>query len=291
MKHFLLMCFFFCFIYDVSGNRLTPEQKIPANDSLLRSDSISSEPLSDSLHALYERDSLQRNYSIILYHLRSENERLQLSLIRNRRIIAALFVVLLILCLFIIMLVSRKTLFSSFPHYRQKKGYQPGIVCLRMMYKYFYRKRISYKSILKNASLEQSPDFLSIEDLAVISDSLGFDVRVVKISLGELYQDPDLPLILYMPNHMSVLYAIKRDMFYLSDPYYGYLKLNPFYFAASWFIDDNNMKGIAIQLYPLKNVKSSINRRLNLEKFTRLKSWNRQNWKNYGCKLTMQKSG
>ncbi len=136
--------------------------------------------------------------------------------------------------------------------------------------------------------MEQSPDFLSIEDLAAISDSFGFDIRVVKISLGELYQNPDLPLMLYLPNHMSVLFAIKNDMFYLSDPYYGYLKLNPFYFASSWFIDDKNMKGIAIQLYPLKNVKSSINRRLNLEKFTRLKSWSRQNWKNFGCKLTMQ---
>jgi hypothetical protein len=291
MKLCLFVLFFFCFVYNVSGNRQTPEQKIPATDSLLTGDSASSEQLSDSLHALYERDSLQRNYSIILYHLRSENERLQISLIRNRHIIAALFVFLLILFLFIIMLISRKTLLSSFPHYRQKKGYQPGIVCLQMMYKYFYRRRISYKSIIKNAPLEQSPDFMSIEDLAVISDSLGFNIRVVKISLGELYRDPELPLILYMPNHMSVLYSIKNDLFYLSDPYYGYLKLNPLYFAASWFIDDKNMKGIAIQLYPLKKVKNSINRRLNLEKFTRLTSWNRQYWKNIGCKLTLQESG
>lgn len=291
MKHFVLICFLPFFFIHVSGNDKISVHWVSSDDSLSLHDTVSMSQLPDSLHALYVKDSLQRNYSIILYRLRLENERLQLSLIRSRRIITALFVILLILCLSVIILVSRKTLFGSFPHYRQKKGYQPGIVCLQMMHKYFYRKRISYRSIIKNSPLEQSPDYMSVEDLAVISDSLGFDVRVIKISLGELYRDPDLPLVLYMQNHMSVLYAIKNDVFYLSDPYYGYLKLHPFYFAASWFIDDKNMKGIAIQLYPLKNVRSSINRRLNLEKFTRLKSWNRQNWKNLGCKLNMQDSG
>lgn len=86
---------------------------------------------------------------------------------------------------------------------------------------------------------------------------------------------------------MSVLYAIKNDLFYLSDPYYGHVKLNMFYFATSWFTDTKNLKGIAIQLYPLKNVRNAMNRKLDLEKFTRLKSWDRKNWKNYGCELDL----
>ena len=228
---------------------------------------------------------------MILFHLRSENEQLELSLIQSRRMIAVLIILLLILFLFFILLISRKTLFSSFPHFKQKRGYQPGIVCLQMMHKYYYRKRISYKSIIKNTPLDQNQNFLTIENLVAISDSLGFDMKVVKADLSELYNNLDLPLILYMPNHMSVIYVIKNDMFYLSDPYYGYLKLNPFYFAASWFVDDKNLKGIAIQLFPLKKVKNSVNRRLNLEKFSRLKAWDRKNWKNYGCELEMEKSG
>ena len=233
------------------------------------------------------KDSLQKNYAVLLFHLRSENEQLELSLIRSRRIIAVLIIFLLILLLVFIVMIYRKTLFSSFPHFRQKKGYQPGIVCLQMMHKYYYRKRITYKGIVKNSPLERNQNLVTIEDLATISDSLGFDMKVVKTDLGGLYHELDLPLILYMPNHMSVIYSIKNDKFCLSDPYYGYVKLNPFYFAASWFVDDKNLKGIAIQLFPLRKVKNAVNRRLDLEKFSRLKSWDRKNWKSYGCELDM----
>ena len=291
MKYFVILCFFFCVIHNVIGNIRIPEQNVSPDDSLAIADTTSPEVSGDSLQALYLKDSLQKNYSVLLFHLRSENEQLELSLIQSRRIIAILFVLLLVLCLVFIIMISKKTLFISFPHFRQKKGYQPGIVCLQMIHKYYYRKKISYKSVIKNSPLEQNQNLLTIEDLAAISDSLGFDIRVVKTDLSELYNELDLPLILYMPNHMSVIYAIKNDMFYLSDPYYGYLKLNPFYFAASWFVDDKNLKGLAIQLFPLKKVKNAVNRRLNLEKFSRLKSWDRKNWKNYGCELEMDESG
>jgi len=287
MKHFVIICLFLFVILYVNGNYNNPEQNISTGDSLIIPDTASINESSDSLLALHEKDSLQRTYSIILYRLRSENEQLGHSLINSRRIIAALFVLLLILCLVIIRLISKRMLFSSFPHFRQKKGYQPGIVCLQMMHKYFYGKRISYKSIIRNSPLEQNPNSLTIEDIAVLSDSIGFDMKVVKADLSELYNELDVPLMLYMPNHMSVLYAIRNDLFYLSDPFYGYLKLNPFYFAASWFVDDKNLKGIAIQLYPLKKVKNVISNKLNLEKFSRLKSWDRKNWKNYGCKLDL----
>jgi hypothetical protein len=290
MKYFVILWFFYLVVYHVSGNEKIPEQNVITGDSLTAFDTTSRDVSIDSVRALYIRDSLQKNYSVILYHLRSENEQLEFSLIKSRRTIAVLFVLLLILCLLLILLISGKTLFSSFPHFKQKRGYQPAIVCLQMIYKYYYRKKISYKSVIKNTPLDQNQNFLSIEDLAAISDSLGFNMKVLKADLGELYNELDLPLMLYMPNHMSVIYAIKNDMFYLSDPYYGYLKLNPFYFATSWFVDDKNLKGIAIQLFPLKKVKNSVNRRLNLEKFSRLKSWDRKNWKNYGCELEIDKS-
>ena len=290
MKHFVIICLFLFVILYVNGNYNNPVQNISSGDSLIIPDTASLNASSDSLPALNGKDSLQRTYSIILYHLRSENEQLENTLVKSRRIIAVLFVLLLILCLVINRLISKKTLFSSFPHFRQKKGYQPGIVCLQMMHKHFYRKRISYKSIIRNSPLEQNPNSLTIENIAVLSDSIGFDMKVVKADLGELYNELDVPLMLYMPNHMSVLYAIKNDMFYLSDPFYGYVKLNPFYFAASWFVDDKNLKGIAIQLYPLKKVKNVISNKLNLEKFSRLKSWDRKNWKSYGCELIIDKS-
>lgn len=291
MKYFVILSFLFCVIHHVIGNNKIQEQNVFPVDSLTIIDTTLQKVSGDSLQVHYLQDSLQKNYNILLFHLRSENERLELSLIQSRRIIAVLFVLILICCLVFITLISKRTLFRSFTHFRQKKGYQPGIVCLQMMHKYYYKKRITYKSIVKNTPLDQNQNILTIDDLAAISDSLGFDMKVVKTDLSVLYNELDLPLILYMPNHMSVIYAIKNDMFYLSDPYYGYLKLNPFYFAASWFVDDKNLKGIAIQLFPLKKVKNVVNRRLNLEKFSRLKSWDRKNWKNYGCELDMERSG
>jgi predicted double-glycine peptidase len=291
MKYFVILCFLFCAIHHVTGNNKIQEQDEFPADSLTITDTALQKDSGDSLRVHYHRDSLQKNYNILLFHLRSENERLELALIQSRRIIAVLFVLMMICCLIFVALISKRTLFRSFTHFRQKKGYQPGIVCLQMMHKYYYKKRITYKSIVKNTPLDQNQSVLTIEDLAAISDSLGFDMKVVKADLSMLYNKLDLPLILYMSNHMSVIYAIKNDMFYLSDPYYGYLKLNPFYFAASWFVDDRNLKGIAIQLYPLKKVKNAVNRRLDLERFSRLKSWDRKNWKNYACELEMAKSG
>ena len=290
MKYFVAVCYFLFVVYHVSGNINMQDEHLSATDSLTALDTTKPEVSMDSLKALYVRDSLQKNYSMILFHLRSENEQLELSLIESRRIIAVLFVLLLILVLILMLLISGKALFTSFPHFKQRRGYQPAIVCLQMLCKYYYRKKVSYKSVIRNSPLEQNQNLLTIEDLDAISDSLGFEMKVLKVDLGELYNELDLPLMLYMPNHMSVIYALKNDMFYLSDPYYGYLKLNPFYFAASWFVDDKNLKGIAIQLFPLKKVKNSVNRRLNLEKFSRLKSWDRKNWKNYGCELEIEKS-
>lgn len=287
MKFYLILFFFLTIFSKVSSNTETAEQGLTANDSIISADTALFEFSADSVRNRFEKDSLLKAYSVILYSLRSQNEQLEVSLIRAGRIIATLLILIIGCFLLFAVYISRKKLFRNFPYYRQKKGYQPGIVCLQIMYKYFYGKRISYKNIIKNSPFEQSPNYLSIDDLAITADSNGFDMKVLKADLRQLFRDLELPLILYMPNHMSVLYAIKNDLFYLSDPYYGHVKLNMFYFATSWFTDTKNLKGIAIQLYPLKNVRNAMNRKLDLEKFTRLKSWDRKNWKNYGCELDL----
>ncbi len=291
MKYSVILCFLVSIFVSVEVIATNDKNKdaIEVNN-LNNSDTASSAALTDSLKTDIQVDSLNRDYSIILFHLRSQNELYESSLIQSRRTIAVLTALLLVLVLIIILILSRKTLYKSFPHFRQKKNYQPGIVCLQMMYKYYYRKKITYNRIIKNSPLEKSPNELTIEDLAVIADNLGFDIKVVKADLGEIYKNLDLPLILYMPNHMAVLYGIKNNLFNLSDPYYGYLKLNLYYFATSWFVDQKNLKGIAIQLYPLKKVKTSINRRLNLEKFSKLKLMDRKSWKNYACELDISEA-
>lgn len=277
------MSFLCCILLSVSGSSgVLPDENQDIEDTIVADNSIGSD--SDGFSA----DSLQKAYSIILYRLRSQNELLEYSLIRSRKIISVLFILLLALSLIFIRLVSKRTLLAGFPYFRQKKRYQPGIVCLQMMFKYYFGKRVTYRNIIKNSGFENSPNTLTIEDMAVLANSLGFDVKVVKADFAELHQDMQLPVMVYLPNHMAVLYAIKNNFFYLSDPYYGYLKLNLFYFANSWFVDDKNLKGIAMQLFPLKNAKSSINKRLNLEKFSLLKSIDKKSWKSYVCELDIK---
>ena len=133
MKYFVAVCYFLFVVYHVSGNINMQDEHLSATDSLTALDTTKPEVSMDSLKALYVRDSLQKNYSMILFHLRSENEQLELSLIESRRIIAVLFVLLLILVLILILLISGKALFTSFPHFKQRRGYQPAIVCLQML--------------------------------------------------------------------------------------------------------------------------------------------------------------
>ena len=290
MKYFVVFCFILSIGIHVEAKPQSKTKDVLKADSLARADSLLKASAEDSVNFQARIDSLKKAYSIILFNLRSQQELYEYTLIQSRRTIAFLVVISLVLIVILIIIISRKSFFKSFPHFRQKKKYQPGIVCLQMMYKYYYHKKISYKSIIKNSAFVDSPNELNIEELSVLADNLGFDLKVVKADLGEIYRELDLPVLLYMPNHMAVLFEIKNNLFYLSDPYYGYLKLNLYYFATSWFIDQKNLKGVAIQLYPLKKVKASMNRRLNLEKFSHLRQMERKTWKNYGCELEISES-
>ncbi|MFO7657875.1 MAG: cysteine peptidase family C39 domain-containing protein [Bacteroidales bacterium] len=282
MKCFILSCLFTLIAATAYCNE-------PSGNSAGANDTSGIQITEETGMTEAQADSLQKAYYIILHSLRIQNEQLERAVVRSGRIIAVLFVVLMALGIMITLLSSRKSYFATFPYFRQKKGYHSGIVCLQMMYKYYYGKRITYKNILKSSSLESNPGILTIEDMVMLAESLGFDSRVVKADLGELYNKLQMPVLLYMPNHMAVLYAIKEGFFHLSDPYYGFVKLNNFYFATSWFVDVKNLKGIALQLYPQKQVRNSIARKINHEKFSAIKSIDRKSWNSFGCELDVTK--
>ncbi len=230
-------------------------------------------------------DNASRNLFMIMSQLRTQNEQLEAAIIRSGRTTAFLIVILIILLLIILRLISKRKLFASFPNYRQKKGFQPGILCLQMMNKYFYGKRSSYRKFLKLSNTESSAKSYNLEDIANTARQSGFDIKILKADLGEIYRNIKLPAMIYLPNHMAVLYAIKNDCFYLSDPYHGHIRLRTYYFASSWFVDHRNLRGIIIQLYPLKTPRKSLSGKLDLEKFKKLKPMERKSWKEYTCEL------
>ncbi len=286
MKYCVLCIALLCAMNNIWGNQLTENTRLSAADNILNSDTITT---IDTSTSMFNTDSIERGYNIMLYLYRLQMDQMERMNFRERRIIFILGFLIAVLLFVIIRLTSRKALFSSFPYYRQKKGFQPGMVCLQMMHKYYYGKKISYKKLQRFAPAESDLNSMSVDDLAYIAEKIGFDVKVVKADMQQLYQEIQFPVILYMPNHMTVLYAHKNEYFHLVDPYYGYLKLKMYYFATTWIDDDKNMKGIAIQLFPMKQAKRSALRKLNPDKFSNLHSLDKRSWKNYTCVMDLSK--
>jgi hypothetical protein len=280
MKYCVLCIVFLCTINNVWGNQFTENYDSSVAGNAVNSNTIT---VIDTSTSILNTDSIERGYNIMLYLYRLQIDQMERMNFRDRRIIFILGLLIAILLFIIIRLTTRKALFSSFPYYRQKKGSQPGMVCLQMMHKYYYGKKISYKKLQRLVQTESDLNSMSVDDLAYIAEKIGFDVKVVKADLQQLNQEIQFPAILYMPNHMTVLYAHKNEYFHLADPYYGYLKLKLYYFATTWIDDDKNMKGIAIQLFPMKQAKRSTLRKLDPEKFSNLRSLDKRSWKNYTC--------
>lgn len=285
MKYWLFVLISLTIFFNLRGNSDNNTQRRLTHADSMQSDTLQNNFNADTNVIITEIDSLSKAYSIILHHLRIRNEELEAALLKNGRITAFLVAFLLICLLIILFTLSRKKLFASFPNYRQRKGYQPGLICLQMLYKYYYGRKISYKKVLKLSSLENKEQAMSLEDLSNAAEKTGLDCKVFKADLGMLYNEIRFPAIVYFPNHMAVLYGIKNDHFYLSDPYHGYIKLNTYYFATSWFTDNKNLKGIVLQLFPLKTARKSLRKKLDLERFSKLKSMDKRYWKDYICEI------
>src|SRR5690606_19650517 len=93
----------------------------------------------------------------------------------------------------------------------------------------------------------------SLLGLSEASEKLGFRSLGVKIDLKKLLEAP-LPCILHWnKNHYVVLYKIKKEVFYISDPGHGLLKYSKEEFLKHWIgnnATDQTEEGIALLLEP-----------------------------------------
>ncbi len=247
----------------------------------LQTDTLIYSDIYDSSALVTGQDSVQRGYEILIYLMQLQINELENRLDFNRRALMIMGSLLSLLLIITLLLISKRTVFSSFPFYPQKKTYQSGLVCLQMMYRYYYGKKISYKNVKKFASSQKDPEIMSLDDLASVAENLGFKIKAVKSGIHELRTDLQLPVMAIFPNHIAIVYAHKNDNFYIADPFYGFLKLKLFYFATSWFSDNKNMKGIALQLLPVNNISGSVARKTDPEKYSKLKSLDKKQWKQY----------
>jgi ATP-binding cassette subfamily B protein len=135
---------------------------------------------------------------------------------------------------------------TTFPFYKQPDSKDCGPTCLRIIAKH-YGKLISLQEIRDISETTRSgSNLLKLSDAA---ESIGFKTIGAKLNFDKLKIAP-LPLIVHWEkNHYVVVYRIKNDVVYLSDPAYGLINLSKEEFIARWIgngVNDFTKEGITL---------------------------------------------
>ena len=139
---------------------------------------------------------------------------------------------------------------NRFPHYKQADTKDCGATCLKIIAK-FYKKTIAIQQ-LRGVS-ETTREGSSLLGLSDASEKIGFRSIGIKATLKAIKKVP-LPCIVHWnKNHYAVLYKIKNEQFYISDPAHGIIKYKKDEFLKYWIGNNANeetQEGIALLLEP-----------------------------------------
>ena len=137
---------------------------------------------------------------------------------------------------------------KSFPFYKQPDSKDCGPTCLRIIAKY-YGKLITLQEIRDlSETTRVGSNLLKLSDAA---ESIGFKSLGVKFDFDKLKEAP-LPLIAHWnKNHFVVVYKIKKNKIYISDPSYGLITYSKEEYITHWIgnnATENTKEGIALLL-------------------------------------------
>ncbi|WP_299212461.1 peptidase domain-containing ABC transporter [uncultured Dokdonia sp.] len=120
---------------------------------------------------------------------------------------------------------------KQFPFYKQADFKDCGPTCLKIIAKHYDKVIPIQKLRTLSETTRAGSHLIGISEAA---EKIGFRTLGVKITLEDL-RDAPLPCILHWnKNHYVVLYKIKKNTFYISDPAHGLLKYNKKDFLKSW---------------------------------------------------------
>lgn len=135
---------------------------------------------------------------------------------------------------------------ADFPFYKQPDAKDCGPTCLRIIAKY-YGKLISLKEIREVSETTRSGS--NLLKLSEAAECIGFKTIGAKLNFHKL-KKATLPLIVHWgKNHFVVVYRIKKNKVYISDPSYGLISLTNEEFIAQWIgngADENTKEGITL---------------------------------------------
>ena len=137
---------------------------------------------------------------------------------------------------------------KSFPFYKQADNKDCGPTCLKIVAKY-YGKIFNIQK-LRNLS-ETTRSGSNLKHIANAAEKIGFRSLGVKISFEKL-KEATLPCIVHWDKvHFVVLYKIKNDKCYISDPGHGKLNYPKEEFIQRWIgnnADEKTMEGVTLLL-------------------------------------------
>ncbi|MFS4455430.1 peptidase domain-containing ABC transporter [Maribacter sp. 2304DJ31-5] len=137
---------------------------------------------------------------------------------------------------------------KNFPFYKQPDSKDCGPTCLRIIAKH-YGKLISLKEIRElSETTREGSNLLKLSEAA---EAVGFKSLGFKTNYDKLKEAP-LPIIVHWnKNHFVVVYKIKNDVVYISDPAHGLISYTKAEFIQRWIgnnADEQTKEGIALLL-------------------------------------------
>jgi ATP-binding cassette subfamily B protein len=139
---------------------------------------------------------------------------------------------------------------QNFPHFKQTEGKDCGPTCIKIIAKHF-GKLINTQQLRQLSETTRSGS--SLLGLSEAVESIGFRSLGVKLSYDKLLE-ASLPCILHWnKNHYVVLYKIKKDNLYISDPAHGLITYTKKEFIKHWIgnnANENTEEGIALLVEP-----------------------------------------
>lgn len=135
-------------------------------------------------------------------------------------------------------------MFAAFPHYPQYDEMDCGPTCLRIISKYYGKLfSLDYFRKLSNTTRVGS----SMRGLSEAARQVGFKTQGIKINFDALAQQAPFPCIAYWrQRHFVIVYKIRKDKVYVSDPAHGLLTYTREEFLKNWAVA--NDEGVVLTL-------------------------------------------
>ncbi|MFC2098952.1 peptidase domain-containing ABC transporter [Bacteroidota bacterium] len=136
----------------------------------------------------------------------------------------------------------------SFPFYKQLDAMDCGPTCLRIIAKH-YGRTYTLQTLRNKSYL--SRDGVSMMGISEAAESIGFRTMGVSLSPEQLFSNAPLPLIVHwQQNHFVVVYKVKKDKVFVSDPAFGLVKYSREEFLKNWISiqKEGEQKGLALLL-------------------------------------------